>query len=82
VMSALYRKNPNAFLDKNLTHIRDGAYLKRPTIAEMRRENPARAKQRSDQDDDLWELKKSGMLDNQTIEEAQKKSYSSSKNRC
>ena len=73
VMSALYRKNPNAFLDKNLNHMRDGAFLRIPTIAEMRRENPNLAKQRSDQDDDLWELKKSGMLDNQTIEEAQKK---------
>ncbi|WP_415839111.1 FimV/HubP family polar landmark protein, partial [Pseudoalteromonas byunsanensis] len=73
VMSALYRKNPQAFLDQNLNHMRDGAYLKIPTMGEIRKEDPNLARQRSDQDDALWELKKSGMLDNQTIEQAQKK---------
>ncbi|RXF06888.1 FimV/HubP family polar landmark protein [Pseudoalteromonas phenolica] len=82
VMSALYRKNPNAFLDKNLNHMRDGAYLKIPTIAEMRRENPAIAKQRSDQDDDLWELKKERHARQPNHRRSAKESYASTKNRC
>ncbi|TMO67424.1 FimV/HubP family polar landmark protein, partial [Pseudoalteromonas aurantia] len=73
VMSAFYTKNPDAFLDKNLNHMRDGAYLRIPTLGEMRKENPVFAKQKSDQDDALWEMKKNGMLDNGTIEQAQKK---------
>ncbi|MBQ4864758.1 hypothetical protein J8L98_24030, partial [Pseudoalteromonas sp. MMG013] len=73
VMSAFYTKNPDAFLDKNLNHMRDGAYLRIPTLGEMRKENPTFAKQKSDQDDALWEMKKNGMLDNTSIEEANRK---------
>ena len=73
VMQALYEKNPQAFLDNNLNHMRDGAYLKIPTLAEIRRVNPQLARQKSDQDDELWELKKSGKLDQATIDAADKR---------
>ncbi|TMP28306.1 FimV/HubP family polar landmark protein, partial [Pseudoalteromonas rubra] len=73
VMQALYEKNPQAFLDNNLNHMRDGAYLKIPTLAEIRRVNAQLARQKSDQDDELWELKKSGKLDQATIDAADKR---------
>ncbi|TMP32926.1 FimV/HubP family polar landmark protein, partial [Pseudoalteromonas rubra] len=73
VMQALYEKNPQAFLDNNLNHMRDGAYLKIPTLAEIRRVNAQLARQKSDQDDELWELKKNGKLDQATIDAADKR---------
>ncbi|TGE84306.1 hypothetical protein C7Y70_06860, partial [Pseudoalteromonas sp. KS88] len=73
VMQALYEKNPNSFLDQNLNHMRDGAYLKIPTLAEIRSVNPELAKQRSEQDDELWEKKKNGTLTNSEIVASQKK---------
>ena len=73
VMQALYDKNPSSFLDQNLNHMRDGAYLKIPTIAEMRAVNPTLAKARSEQDDELWEKKKNGTLTTAEINESQKK---------
>ncbi|SFT96749.1 FimV N-terminal domain-containing protein, partial [Pseudoalteromonas lipolytica] len=73
VMQALYDKNPSSFLDQNLNHMRDGAYLKIPTIAEMRAVNPTLAKARSEQDDELWEKKKNGTLTVAEINESQKK---------
>ena len=72
VMQALYDKNPSSFLDQNLNHMRDGAYLKIPTIAEMRAVNPTLAKARSEQDDELWEKKKNGTLTTAEINESQK----------
>ncbi|MEI8642563.1 hypothetical protein P4S68_22475 [Pseudoalteromonas sp. Hal099] len=38
--------------------MQSGAYLKIPTLAEIRRVNPQLAKQRSEQDDALWEKRK------------------------
>ena len=73
VMQALYEKNPSSFLDQNLNHMRDGAYLKIPTIAEMRAVNATLAKARSEQDDELWERKKNGTLTTAQINESQKK---------
>ncbi|KKE81632.1 FimV/HubP family polar landmark protein, partial [Pseudoalteromonas luteoviolacea] len=73
VMKALYDKNPGAFLDQNLNHMRDGAYLRIPTLAEIRRVNPGIAKQKSDQDDVLWERKKNGTLNQSDIDAAKKR---------
>ncbi|MGO2168817.1 FimV/HubP family polar landmark protein, partial [Pseudoalteromonas sp.] len=73
VMVALYEKNPSSFLDKNLNHMRNGAYLKVPTIAQMRAISSALAKQRSEQDDELWEKKKNGTLTKNDIATSQKK---------
>ncbi|PHI34974.1 hypothetical protein CBQ28_22090, partial [Pseudoalteromonas sp. GCY] len=73
VMKALYDKNPNSFLDKNLNHMQDGAYLRIPTINEIRSVNPELAKQKSDQDDKLWEMKRKGLLNSNAINEAEKK---------
>ncbi|WP_036932816.1 FimV/HubP family polar landmark protein, partial [Pseudoalteromonas sp. BSi20439] len=73
VMQALYNKNPNSFLEQNLNHMQSGSYLKIPTLAEIRRVNPQLAKQRSEQDDDLWEKKKNGTLTQAEINSAQTK---------
>ncbi|KKL18156.1 hypothetical protein LCGC14_2478350, partial [marine sediment metagenome] len=73
VMQALYEKNPQSFLDQNLNHMRDGAYLKIPTLTEIQGVNPELAKQRSEQDDELWEKKKNGTLTNSEITASQKK---------
>ncbi|WP_288635356.1 FimV/HubP family polar landmark protein, partial [Pseudoalteromonas sp. UBA6610] len=73
VMQALYNKNPNSFLEQNLNHMQSGAYLKIPTLAEIRRVNPQLAKQRSEQDDALWEKKKNGTLTTSEINAAQTK---------
>ncbi|WP_337117748.1 FimV/HubP family polar landmark protein [Pseudoalteromonas sp. B160] len=62
VMQALYEKNPQSFLDQNLNHMRDGAYLKIPTLADIRAVSPELAKQRSEQDDELWEKRKMARL--------------------
>ena len=73
VMQALYEKNPDSFLDKNINHIRDGAYLKIPSMREIRSIEPELARQKSDQDDELWEKKKSGTLDSNEINLVEKK---------
>ena len=65
VMQALYNKNPDSFLDQNLNHMRSGAYLKIPTLSEIRRVNTQLARQRSEQDDELWEKKKTEHLHKQ-----------------
>ncbi|MEI8624132.1 FimV/HubP family polar landmark protein [Pseudoalteromonas sp. B28] len=62
VMQALYNKNPDSFLEQNLNHIQNGAYLKIPTLAEIKAVNTQLAKQRSEQDDALWEKKKMARL--------------------
>ncbi len=72
VMQALYDKNPSSFLDQNLNHMRDGAYLQIPTLAEIRAVSASLAKQRSEQDDALWEKKKNGTLTSAEINESQK----------
>ncbi|MDO6637921.1 FimV/HubP family polar landmark protein, partial [Pseudoalteromonas carrageenovora] len=73
VMQALYNKNPNSFLEQNLNHMQSGAFLKIPTLAEIRSVDPQLAKQRSEQDDGLWEKKKNGTLTQSEITSAQTK---------
>ncbi|MDC3213420.1 hypothetical protein NQU47_12655, partial [Pseudoalteromonas distincta] len=73
VMQALYNKNPDSFLEQNLNHIQNGAYLKIPTLAEIKAVNTQLAKQRSEQDDALWEKKKNGTLTQREINSAQTK---------
>lgn len=54
VMYALYQKNPDAFLEDNLNHLRPGAMLFLPDLAEIRAVNLATARQKSDSDDKIW----------------------------
>lgn len=54
VMYALYLKNPDAFLDNNLNHLRPGAVLLLPSLREMQQVDLAQAKQKSEQDDNSW----------------------------
>lgn len=54
VMYALYLKNPDAFLESNLNHLRPGAVLKLPTVTEMRQVDINLARQKSEQDDLRW----------------------------
>ncbi|WP_415638196.1 FimV/HubP family polar landmark protein, partial [Pseudoalteromonas distincta] len=73
VMQALYNKNPGSFLEQNINHIQNGAYLKIPTLAEIKGVNTQLAKQRSEQDDELWEKKKNGTLEQSEVTSAQTK---------
>ena len=54
VMYALYLKNPTAFLDDNLNHLRPGAVLLLPSLREIQQVDLAQAKQKSEQDDKNW----------------------------
>ncbi|MEO3678554.1 FimV/HubP family polar landmark protein [Rheinheimera sp. FR7-31] len=57
VMYALYLKNPDAFLEGNLNHLRPGAVLILPSAEEMRQVDLALARAKSEQDDKLWEAR-------------------------
>ena len=54
VMYALYLKNPDAFIEGNLNHLRPGSVLVLPSSAEMRQVDVALARQKSEQDDERW----------------------------
>lgn len=54
VMYALYLKNPDAFLEDNLNHLRPGAVLIVPSAQEMRQVDLALARAKSEQDDKTW----------------------------
>lgn len=54
VMYALYLKNPDAFLEDNLNHLRPGAVLIVPSAQEMRQVDLAQARAKSEQDDKTW----------------------------
>ncbi|GAB58590.1 FimV/HubP family polar landmark protein [Rheinheimera nanhaiensis] len=54
VMYALYLKNPDAFLEDNLNHLRPGAVLIVPSAQEMRQVDLALARAKSEQDDKIW----------------------------
>ncbi len=54
VMSALYLKNPDAFLENNLNHLRPGAVLVLPSTQEMQQIDINLARQKSQQDDERW----------------------------
>ncbi|MDX5406614.1 MAG: hypothetical protein LPK11_06185 [Chromatiaceae bacterium] len=57
VMYALYLKNPDAFLEGNLNHLRPAAVLILPSAEEMRQVDLALARAKSEQDDKLWEAR-------------------------
>ena len=57
VMYALYLKNPDAFLDNNLNHLRPGVVLLLPTATEMRQIDINLARQKSEQDDARWAMR-------------------------
>ncbi|MBZ9612061.1 FimV/HubP family polar landmark protein [Rheinheimera maricola] len=54
VMYAFYLKNPDAFLDDNLNHLKPGATLLVPSAREMRQADLTLARQKSERDDELW----------------------------
>ncbi|GAB2932920.1 FimV/HubP family polar landmark protein [Rheinheimera gaetbuli] len=54
VMYALYQKNPDAFIDNNLNHLRPGSVLLLPTASEMRQVDVNLARQKSELDDERW----------------------------
>ena len=54
VMYALYQKNPEAFLDNNLNHLKPKAILKVPSLREVTQVDINLAKQKSEQDDIAW----------------------------
>ena len=55
VMYALYLKNPDAFLDDNLNHLRPGAILFMPSLREVQQVDATVARLKSEQDDKTWE---------------------------
>ncbi|WNO61473.1 FimV/HubP family polar landmark protein [Rheinheimera sp. MMS21-TC3] len=54
VMYALYQKNPDAFLDNNLNHLKPRAILKVPSLREVTQVDINLAKQKAEQDDIAW----------------------------
>lgn len=54
VMYALYLKNPDAFLEGNLNHLRPAAVLTLPTLEEIQQVDITVARQKSEQDDQVW----------------------------
>jgi pilus assembly protein FimV len=70
VMYALYKKNPNSFLDQNYNHLKNDSYLKIPTIREIRRTNLDDARKKAELDDELWAAKQRGELTPGKIEKA------------
>ena len=52
-MQAIFQKNPNSFLDNNINHIKTGAYLRLPSVVEIRSMNAELAQERSELDDEL-----------------------------
>lgn len=54
VMYALYLKNPDAFLEDNLNHLKPGAILTLPSQQEIQQVDIAIARQKSEQDDQIW----------------------------
>ena len=54
VMYALYLKNPEAFLENNLNHLRPGAVLVLPTLQEIQQVDLTIARNKSEQDDRNW----------------------------
>jgi pilus assembly protein FimV len=54
VMYALYLKNPDAFLENNLNHLRPNAVLILPSLQEVQQVDLNTARQKSVQDDKAW----------------------------
>ncbi|WP_240223359.1 FimV/HubP family polar landmark protein [Rheinheimera hassiensis] len=54
VMYALYLKNPDAFLENNLNHLKPGAILVLPSLQEIQQVDVAIARQKAEQDDKIW----------------------------
>lgn len=54
VMYALYLKNPDAFLEDNLNHLKPGAILVLPSLQEIQQVDVAIARQKAEQDDKIW----------------------------
>ena len=57
VMEALYQANPNSFVNSNFNHLVEGRYLKIPSFDRMMSVNTTAAKQKSRQDDKVWQKK-------------------------
>lgn len=54
VMYALYLKNPDAFLENNLNHLRPGAVLVLPSLQEIQQVDVNTARDKSERDDQNW----------------------------
>ncbi|HEY0921482.1 FimV/HubP family polar landmark protein [Rheinheimera pacifica] len=54
VMYALYLKNPDAFLENNLNHLKPGAILVLPSLQEIQQVDVVIARQKAEQDDQIW----------------------------
>jgi pilus assembly protein FimV len=54
VMYALYLKNPDAFLEDNLNHLKPGAILLVPSLQEIQQVDVGIARQKAEQDDKIW----------------------------
>lgn len=55
VMYAIYQKNPDAFIDDNLNHLRPGAILVLPDAAEIRAVNIRLARDKAQADERNWQ---------------------------
>ncbi|WP_040438987.1 FimV/HubP family polar landmark protein, partial [Algicola sagamiensis] len=54
MMVALFKKNPHAFADNNLNHIKVGSMLVIPSLDEINQINPEEARLRADEDESDW----------------------------
>ena len=54
VMQAIYQRNPNAFADNNINHLRNGQYITVPTLAEILLVDDEKARQKSAADSQTW----------------------------
>lgn len=66
VMYALYLKNPNAFLDNNLNHLRPGSVLVLPSLQEIQQIDLNTARDKSERDDKEWATRQKNAAARQT----------------
>ena len=66
VMYALYLKNPDAFLDNNLNHLRPGAVLVLPSLQEIQQVELNIARDKSERDDKEWATRQKNAAARQT----------------
>ena len=66
VMYALYLKNPDAFLDNNLNHLRPGSVLVLPSLQEIQQIDLNTARDKSERDDKEWATRQKNAAARQT----------------
>ena len=65
VMYAIYLKNPDAFIEGNLNHLRPGSTIQLPQLREIRLVDNNVARAKSDADDRAWAVRTSRQANNQ-----------------